>query len=236
MPAKPEGLVQHFLREALRALRLDQRRHQRDRVIGERGGAHRILAEAGAIAGGEIAKAGRHRGPHTRHPASWGLAKIAHRPTGRCREAARAWYRCRSRPASARPWTPRRAPSGMKMASAPARRLRHVAHRALHLGPVERVALERHDAAAPPRHRLLERRLDHRAIGIVRDERGERALSLAGGITDDAVDVGFRQEAQEIHAARGDIGVGRERDHRHAARAREPVRPGRPCARTAGRG
>ena len=49
--------------------------------------------------------------------------------------------------------------------------------------------------------------------------RGERPLAAGDGVFDDAVDVGFRQEAQEIDAARGDAGVGRERDHRHAALA-----------------
>ncbi len=89
-----------------------------------------------------------------------------------------------------------------------------------HGGLVVRIALERDDLAAAARHRLLERRFDHRAVGIVRDQRREGALSGRGGILHDALDIGFRQEAQQIDAARGDIGVGRERDDRHVARAR----------------
>ena len=41
------------------------------------------------------------------------------------------------------------------------------------------------------------------------------------GIFDDAVDVRLRQEAQEIDAAAGDAGIGREGDHRNAAGARD---------------
>ena len=48
-------------------------------------------------------------------------------------------------------------------------------------------------------------------------------LALAGGVADDALDVGLRQEAQEIDAAGGHVGVGRERDHRNVAGAREPA-------------
>src|SRR3954469_8261471 len=49
---------QYRLGEALRSLRLGQRGNERDRVIGERGGAHRILSIAGAVARREIAEAG----------------------------------------------------------------------------------------------------------------------------------------------------------------------------------
>src|SRR5215204_7184778 len=52
---------QHLLGEALRSLRLGERGNERDRIIGERGSAYRILPIAGAIARGEIAKAGRIR-------------------------------------------------------------------------------------------------------------------------------------------------------------------------------
>ena len=41
---------------------------------------------------------------------------------------------------------------------------------------------------------------------------------MRGGVFDDAVDVGLRQEAQQIDAAAGDVGIGRERDHRNVAR------------------
>ena len=103
------------------------------------------------------------------------------------------------------------------------RRLRDVAHRSLHLRPVGRIALERDDPAAPPRHDLLERRLHHAAIGIVGNERGDRPFVLRDGIADDAVDVGLGKKAQQIDPARGDVAVGRERDHRHVARPRGPA-------------
>ncbi len=67
----------------------------------------------------------------------------------------------------------------MKIASARRAACATRAHRPLHLRAVERIALERDDAAAAARHRLLERGLDHGAVGIVRNERGERALALA---------------------------------------------------------
>ena len=73
------------------------------------------------------------------------------------------------------------APSGMKIASRgppPAPRCGP----APASGLVERIALERDDAAAAPRHRLLEGGLDHRAVGIVRDQRGERAFAGRGGV------------------------------------------------------
>ena len=69
--------------------------------------------------------------------------------------------------------------------------------------------------------RLLEGGLHHVAVGVVRHQRRERSLADAGRVIDDAVDVGLRQEAQQIDAAAGDAGIGRERDHRNAARARQ---------------
>jgi hypothetical protein len=98
--------------------------------------------------------------------------------------------------------------------------LRDAAHRGLHLCPIERVTLERDDTAAAAPHRLFESCFRHAAIGIVRNERRERPTALARGIADNAFDVGLRQKAQQIDAARRHIGVGRERDHRHAASAR----------------
>ena len=73
----------------------------------------------------------------------------------------------------------------------------------------------------PCGRRLLERGLDHIAIGVVGHQRRKGSLAGSGGVIDDAVDVGLRQEAQEIHAAAGDAGIGRERNHGHAAGARE---------------
>src|SRR6185437_9190077 len=52
---------QHLLTEALRTLRLHQRRHQRDRVISKRRRAHRFLIVAGAVAARETTEAGRLR-------------------------------------------------------------------------------------------------------------------------------------------------------------------------------
>ena len=69
--------------------------------------------------------------------------------------------------------------------------------------------------------RLLERGFDHIAVGIVGQQRRERFLSGSGRVIDDPVDVGLGQEAQQIDAAPGDAGIGRERDHRNAARARQ---------------
>src|SRR2546430_1037463 len=95
------------------------------------------------------------------------------------------------------------------------------AHRAVHLRLVERLALERDHAAPAARQHLLERSFDDSPVGIVGNERGERAPALAYGITDNALDVGFWKEAQEIDTTRRNIAVGRERNHRHLARARE---------------
>ena len=56
---------QDLFGEALRALRLHQRGDQRDGVIGERRGAHRVLPVARAIARRKVAEAGRIRAPRT---------------------------------------------------------------------------------------------------------------------------------------------------------------------------
>ena len=101
------------------------------------------------------------------------------------------------------------------------RRLRHdVRLRGQLRCRAELIALQRHDARALARGDLLERRLDHRAVGILRQHRRERALAVGDREIDDAVDVGLRQEAEQIDAARRDAHVGRECDHRHAAGAR----------------
>ena len=101
-----------------------------------------------------------------------------------------------------------------------AARLGHVARRtAMRL--CRRIVLERDDVAAAACNLLLERRFHHIAIGIVGNQRGEGALPDAGGILHDARYVGFRQEAQQIDAARRHVGVGREGDDRNIARARD---------------
>src|SRR5262249_10545168 len=84
-----------------------------------------------------------------------------------------------------------------------------------------RIAFDRNHPRAAPRYRLLECRLHHAAIGIFRYQRGERVFALLYRIADDAVDIGFRQEAQQKDAARRHVGVGRKRNHRHAAAARQ---------------
>ena len=101
------------------------------------------------------------------------------------------------------------------------RALGDVADRRRHGGLVVRIALERDDLAPLRRaNRLLEGRFDHRAVGIVGNQRGVGALAHRTGILNDAVDVGFRQKAQQVDAIRGDVGVGRKGDHRHIARPR----------------
>ena len=101
------------------------------------------------------------------------------------------------------------------------RRTQRLRHRPCRGGAIGAIFLERDDAPAFAPDRLLERGLDHIAIGVVGHQRGKGSFSGAGGIIDNAVDVGLRQEAQKIHTAAGDAGIGGERDHRHAARARE---------------
>ena len=80
-----------------------------------------------------------------------------------------------------------------------------------------RVALQPDDASADDRHGLAEGGLDHRAIGIVRDQPDEGAPPDGGGVAHAALDVGLRQEAEQVDALRGDVGVGGEADQRHAA-------------------
>ena len=112
----------------------------------------------------------------------------------------------------------------MKIASARAADWATVAHRRLHLALVERIALERDDAAAAARDRLLECRLDHGAIGVVRHERGERPFALARGVADDALDVGSRAGSS----------AGRRRAPRHWRRSRRRS-PARCASARAGR-
>ena len=83
----------------------------------------------------------------------------------------RSCTRCVSTPAAVSACTTggtASAPSGMKIASAPRAACATQLGRRLHLARIERVALERDDAAAAARHRLLERGLDHVAVGVVR--------------------------------------------------------------------
>ena len=87
MPAKPDGLVSVSAREALRALRARQCRDQRDRVIGERCGAHRLAAELGAVAAGESCGSPTDRARHRDRPAAPGSRTPADCPTDRCRAA-----------------------------------------------------------------------------------------------------------------------------------------------------
>ncbi|GLR95377.1 hypothetical protein ACVIU7_001813 [Bradyrhizobium liaoningense] len=96
--------------------------------------------------------------------------------------------------------------------------LRHGARRR---GAIGTVFLEGDDAPTAPRHRCFHRGFDDIAIGIVGHQHGDGALSDAGGIVDDAVDVGLRQEREQIDTASGDAGIGREGDDGDAARARD---------------
>ena len=84
-----------------------------------------------------------------------------------------------------------------------------------------RIVLERDDLAAAASDILLERRFDHRSIRIVGNQRRVGSLPGRGGILHDARHVRFRQEAQQIDAARRHIGVGGKGDDRNVARARD---------------
>src|SRR5689334_23883567 len=58
---EPGRIREHLLAEALRALRFHERRDQRHSAISQRGGSHGILSVTGAIAAGEVTKAGGFR-------------------------------------------------------------------------------------------------------------------------------------------------------------------------------
>ena len=151
MPAKPDGLVSISWREALRPLRLHQRGDERDRVIGERRGAHRVLSVARAVAAGEIAEAGRIR---RREPAALAAPASAKMRGSSHSPVPSSWTRLVLTPLAASVCTTAgtaSAPSGMKIASALRRRLRDVAAPAPASRPVERIALDRDHAAAAAR-------------------------------------------------------------------------------------
>ena len=97
------------------------------------------------------------------------------------------------------------------------RRLSDVADGAGHAGLIMRIALKPDDLTVPPRHHLLKGGFDHRAVGIVRNERRERVFSRRDRILHDPIDVRLGEETQEIDAARGDIGVGGKGDDRNVA-------------------
>jgi hypothetical protein len=82
------------------------------------------------------------------------------------------------------------------------------------------ITLKRDELAVAPRHRLFEGGFDHGAVRIIRDQGGVGALPGRGGVLHDALDVGFRQETQEIDAGGRDVGIGRKRDDRDVARPR----------------
>ena len=208
---------QRLRRKTLRALRARQRGDQRHRVIGQRRRAHRLGAVFGAVAAGEGAKTGRiRRGIETalqrrarEHP------RIVPQPGAEQLDVAQIGARRGQR---IRRRHDRIAVVGDQQRIGLAERLRHRPRRRRAIGAV---FFERDDAPALAADRLLEGGLDHIAIGIVGQQRGERALSDARGVIDDPVDVELRQETQEIDAASGDAGIGRERDHRGAAGARQ---------------
>ena len=225
---------QRLLGEARRALRLHQRGDERHRVIGERRGAHRVLPVARAIAARESAEAGRLR---RREPAALRArlgenARIVPQAGADQLDAAHVHAARGERLHGGRDRIG--AVRNEDRIDLP-RRLRDAPHRPLHLRAVERIALHRDDAAAAARHRLLERRLHHRAVGVVGNERRERALALRDRVADHAIDLGLGQEAQQVHARRRDAGIGRERDHRHAARARDLAGRAHRLRRTAAR-
>ncbi len=217
MPAKPDGLVSTSGENALRALGSRQCRDQRHRVIGQRRGAHRIGCRTWRGSGRRNCGSRTDRARHKARPASAGAANtrgLSHRPV------PSSWMFFKLAPAavSASAIATTESPSSaMNSASAVAERLRHGARRARR--DRRRIFRNADDAAALAADGLLEGGLHHIAIGIVGQQRGEGSLADAGGIVDDPVDVGFRQEAQEIDAAAGDARIGRERDHRYAAGA-----------------
>ena len=78
MPAKPDGVGQHLLRRSAAApCVFTSAATSDDRVIGERGGAHRVAAEARAVAAGEVAEAGRRRARRYQPPCSAALGEDA---------------------------------------------------------------------------------------------------------------------------------------------------------------
>ena len=83
-----------------------------------------------------------------------------------------------------------------------------------------RIMLERDDADALPRRRLLQPRLGHATVLRLRDQGGDGAPALGRCEGDDAVDLLLHEEAQEIDALAGDARIGREADDGSAALAR----------------
>src|SRR6185312_752885 len=207
--------AQRFAPETLGAL-LRQRGDERDRVIGQRCGAHRVGAVFGAVAAGEGAEARRIR--RCIEPALQHVARIDARivPQPGAEQLDVAQVRAR-RGQGIRRCHDRIAVVGDEQHIRRAERLRHRPRRR---GTVGGVFLEGDDAPLAA-DRLLEGCFHHIAVGIVRQQRRERFLSDAGGIIDDPVDVGFGQEAEQIDATSGHARIGRERDHRNAARARQ---------------
>ena len=215
---KARRIGQRFRRKTLPALRSRQRGDQRDRVIGERCGTHGIGAVFGAVAAGESCGSPTDPARHRARPATTELANtrgLSHRPV------PSNWMLRKFAPAAVSASAVATTESPSSAMNKRIRRPSDLRHRPRRGRAIGAVFLERDDAPALAADRLLERRLHHIAIGVVGQQRGERSLSDAGGIIDDPVDVGFRQEAQEIDAASGDAGIGRERDHRNAARARQ---------------
>ena len=58
MPEKPDGLVKTSGEKRCGPCVFTSAAIERDRIVGERRGAHRLLLETGGVAGGEIAIAG----------------------------------------------------------------------------------------------------------------------------------------------------------------------------------
>src|SRR5262249_39675032 len=75
--------------------------------------------------------------------------------------------------------------------------------------------------AATTGYLLLERGLHHGAVGVVRQQRRERALTAYDCEIDYASYVRFRQETQKVDPACGHACISRKRDHGDIARPRD---------------
>ncbi len=213
---KARRVEQHVGLETLPALRSRQCGDQRHRVIGQRRGSHRLVAEFGAVAVRETSKArwirrgveaalqfgAREHARIVPQPGAEQLDVLQIGP-GRGQRVGDRHHRV--------------AIVGQQQRIGLTERLRHLRRRRRTIGAV---FFERDDPPAPFRHRLLEARFHHIAIGVLGQHGRERSFADAGGVFDDPVDVRLRQEAQQIDATAGHACIGRERDHVDAARAR----------------
>jgi hypothetical protein len=79
-----------------------------------------------------------------------------------------------------------------------------------HPGLIVRVLLDCDNPPAMAGDVLPERRLHDRPIGILRHQRRKGPFAGRDCVLDDALDIRFGQEAQQINARRSDAGIGRK--------------------------